>query len=96
MLFRSAFVLALIEFANESEENLAKIQDLRARAIQAALDTPDGSLVTQVSGTLNGKTTTFQVDRPLSKLIGDIGEVLRAVSGDTVKGTHFDFRDIIH
>ena len=90
----SAFVLALIDFANESEENLAAIVELRTKAIAAVLATPDGSLVTQISGTINGKTTTFQVDRPLSKLVADVGEVLRSVNGDTVKGVHFSFMNI--
>lgn len=92
----SSFVQALVEFALEDPANLVAVQDLRATCLTALFATPDGAVVTQVSGSLNGKTFMFSVDRKGSELLGDIGEVLRIVAGDVVRGTYLDVSRITH
>jgi len=91
MAASSKFVQALITFASECPENLQAIRNLRDRAMQEVLGTPDGTLVSQIQGMMNGKQFQFKVDRPLSELLGEVDEVLRTVSGDLIRVTTMDF-----
>ena len=91
MGFTSAFTRALYTFAMADPANVAQLQALQNTALMQVLSTPDGTLLAQVEGMLNGKTFQFKVDRSLTQLIGDLDEVLQTVAGTRVCVTQADF-----
>ena len=92
----TGFRTALLRFALEAEENKTAVLALWTTAIQQALETPDGNLTTQVTGSMNGKYFQFQVDRKLTDLIADLDYVKAQLVGDHVPGVHIDFSQIAH
>lgn len=96
----TGFQRALFNFASETEPNKAAVLALRASAMAALLASPDGNLLTQVAGTLNGKTFNFSVDRKLSDLLVDLDIIKGLLDSDSlggdVRGVTFDFQNIQH
>lgn len=92
------FVDSLVIFAQEDPANLAALKALRLAAFQR-IQAGGGEISSEVSGTMNGQSFTFQVAKSADVLFSDLTDVITIVEGGGTshqRSSRFDFSCLQH